>query len=83
MAETLRRKKYPRWLTSLIEGLQSTYRTNCLRRRGSLGLTPLAFERRGATSVGRPWQGYDASAVDPGDFLPASLVEGPELGTRY
>src|SRR5215208_1784280 len=30
MAETLRRTKYPRWLTSLIEGLQSTYRTNCL-----------------------------------------------------
>jgi len=67
MAETLRRKKYPRWLTSLIEGLQSTYRTNCLRRRGSLLLEaeePLQPGRRsssvGVGISGRPGDRYAA-----------------------
>jgi len=56
MAEALRRTKYPRWLTSLIEGLQSTYRTNCLRCRG-----PLLLEAEEPLQPGRAllvcWRG--------------------------
>jgi len=69
MAEALRRKKYPRWLTSLIEGLQSSLSNQLLTLPGpfTTGSLRTSSARTGAPRLlacvgisGRPGDRYAA-----------------------